>query len=472
MIDIKECVIDLSYEDKKFRFKYPQKMPLTIPLTTSFHRDKQIIMLTIMITVGQKYKKVAKGEINIYKKYFIGDNMTTDKWVYLTLYQTQLENMGHNTDIIKAELNKGKIYMTLNLLQPISEYKDMAAVKEPIQSNKTERYRSVVENSNEFLKKIKGKKANEIMEDLYEDINKSSEFSDGLSDLSISIIDMDEDKEGELDIRELVNDDYLAGLRGLIERGDVLPDDVDKLKQLNEVLLTKYNELSKMYNETLCEYKAQNEELRQKAKKLYEEYKQIKKEVYKGRVALKKKKEELKKEIATNSESNKKVGGDIANIKTELRYFKNEIGLEKGNDNEVKENSDITVLSNVLKKVHNLGYDIFSGSGLTADEKIKLKHLLNLEENEENNDAEFGDINDNIEEGNKIVGLIENDVNDLYLKKKIINVKIDQLDAFTYNFEDQTKSKEVTLKIVNEALVTSTGMTFTDWLLENFGTNQ
>ena len=282
---------------------------------------------------------------------------------------------------------------------------------------------------------------------------------------------MDEDKE-ELDIRELVNDDYLAGLRGLIERGDVLPDDVDKLKQLNEVLLTKYNELSKMYNETLCEYKAQNEELRQKAKKLYEEYKQIKKEVYKGRVALKKKKEELKKEIATNSESNKKVGGDIANIKTELRYFKNEMGLEKGNDNEVKENSDITVLSNVLKKVHNLGYDIFSGSGLTADEKIKLKHLLNLEENEENNDAEFGDINDNIEEGNKIVGLIENDVNDLYLKKKIINVKIDQLDAFTYNFEDQTKSKEVTLKIVNEALVTSTGMTFTDWLLENFGTNQ
>ena len=472
MIDIKECVIDLSYEDKKFRFKYPQKMPLTIPLTTSFHRDKQIIMLTIMITVGQKYKKVAKGEINIYKKYFIGDNMTTDKWVYLTLYQTQLENMGHNTDIIKAELNKGKIYMTLNLLQPISEYKDIAAVKEPIQSNKTERYRSVVENSNEFLKKIKGKKANEIMEDLYEDINKSSEFSDGLSDLSISIIDMDEDKEGELDIRELVNDDYLAGLRGLIERGDVLPDDVDKLKQLNEVLLTKYNELSKMYNETLCGYKAQNEELRQKAKKLYEEYKQIKKEVYKGRVALKKKKEELKKEIATNSESNKKVGGDIANIKTELRYFKNEMGLEKGNDNEVKENSDITVLSNVLKKVHNLGYDIFSGSGLTADEKIKLKHLLNLEENEENNDAEFGDINDNIEEGNKIVGLIENDVNDLYLKKKIINVKIDQLDAFTYNFEDQTKSKEVTLKIVNEALVTSTGMTFTDWLLENFGTNQ
>lgn len=108
VIDITECVIDLSYEDKKFRFKYPQKMPLTIPLTTSFHRDRQIISIIIMMTMGQKYKKIAKGEINIYKKYFQGDNVQTEKWVYLTLFQTQLENMGHNTDIIKAELNKDR----------------------------------------------------------------------------------------------------------------------------------------------------------------------------------------------------------------------------------------------------------------------------------------------------------------------------------------------------------------------------
>ena len=445
-------------------------MPLTIPLTTSFHRDKQIIMITIMITVGQKFKKIAKGEINIYKKYFIGDNMKTDKWVYLTLYQTQLENMGHNTDIIKAELNKGKIYMTLTLLSPISEYKDVAAVKEPIQSNKTERHRSIVENSNEFLNNIKGKKSNEIIEDLYEDINKSSEFSDGLSDLSISIIDMDEDKNGDLDIRELVKDDYLNGLRELIQSGDVLPDDVEKLKQLNEVLLSKYNELSKMYNETLSEYNTQNEELRQKAKKIYEDYKQIKKEVYKGRVALKKKKEELKKEVATNTETNKKISSDILNIKKELRFFKNEMGLEKDNVEEVKEKNDLTVLSNVLKKVHNLGYDIFSGSGLSAEEKIKLKHLLSLEENIENNVVDDEDFTEDIETGNKIVGFIENDVNDLYLKKEIVNVKIDQVNAYTYNFEDQYKKKEVVLKIVDNSLITETGMTFTDWLLENFGT--
>ena len=92
-----------------------------------------------------------------------------------------------------------------------------------------------------------------------------------------------------------------------------------------------------MYNETLSEYNTQNEELRQKAKKIYEDYKQIKKEVYKGRVALKKKKEELKKEVATNTETNKKISSDILNIKKELRFFKNEMGLEKDNVEEVKE---------------------------------------------------------------------------------------------------------------------------------------
>ena len=80
------------------------------------------------------------------------------------------------------------------------------------------------------------------------------------------------------------------------------------------------------------------------------------------------------------------------------------------------------------------------------------------------------DFTEDIETGNKIVGFIENDVNDLYLKKEIVNVKIDQVNAYTYNFEDQYKKKEVVLKIVDNSLITETGMTFTDWLLENFGT--
>lgn len=452
-------------------------MPLTIPLTTSFHRDRQIISIIIMMTMGQKYKKIAKGEINIYKKYFQGDNVQTEKWVYLTLFQTQLENMGHNTDIIKAELNKGKIYMKLTLLQPISQFKDVPLTKEPIQANKTERYRSIVENSNEFLKKIKNKKPNEIMEDLYEDINKSKEFDDGLSDLSISIIDTeDEEKKEALDLKGLVTDDMLLyNLKKSLEMKGPhgLPRDLDKLKQLNEVLLSKFLELSKSYNESLTTYNSQNEELRQKAKKIYEEYKEIKKEVYKGRVELKKKNEELKKDIATNAEQNKKLSNDINSIKTELKYFKHEMGIEQENENEKKkDDSEINFLSNVLLKIYSEGYDIFSGSNLSLDERTKLKYLLKIGDGFENNpNEEDEDLGDD-HTSNMIVGLIENDVNDLYMKKRINNVKIDQINVYTYNFEDMNNNKQVTLTIVNNELVTSTGAPFTEWLLENFGSGK
>ena len=45
-----------------------------------------------------------KRNSSLYNKYFLGDKTSIDKWIYLTLFQTQLESMGHNTDIIKAEI--------------------------------------------------------------------------------------------------------------------------------------------------------------------------------------------------------------------------------------------------------------------------------------------------------------------------------------------------------------------------------
>ena len=58
------------------------------------------------------------------------------------------------------------------------------------------------------------------------------------------------------------------------------------------------------------------------------------------------------------------------------------------------------------------------------------------------------------------------------MKKRINNVKIDQINVYTYNFEDMNNNKQVTLTIVNNELVTSTGAPFTEWLLENFGSGK
>ncbi len=115
---------------------------------------------------------------------------------------------------------------------------------------------------------------------------------------------------------------------------------------------------------------------------------------------------------------------------------------------------------------------------------MKLKNILNLTENakednsnnnlnknENNNIDEDEDLKDDIELGNQIVSLIERDVNDLYIRQIVENVKIDQINAITYSFENDRQSKNVTLRIVDGNLVCSNGVSFNSWLVSNFGTN-
>ena len=299
-------------------------------------------------------------------------------------------------------------------------------------------------------------------------------FDDNLSDLSKSLIEENEEERKGLELEQFVNDDYIEKLKDLIKNDfdKILPNDFEKLKSMNEMLYSKFNELSKNYNEILNSINNNNEEIRLKAKKYYEDYKKIKAEVYKGRVELKKKKIDLKKEIETNIEQNNNLINDIENLKTETNMLKNKLNIEESNKtNNKSSNNDIEILSDILKKVHNLGYDIFTGTGLTDEEKSKLKNLLGINDNDNNNNNNYDENNreEDIEFGNEIVSLIERDVNDLYLRKLIENIKIDQINAITYTFQDDKISKDVTLKIENGNLVCSDGVSFNTWLLSNFG---
>ena len=301
-------------------------------------------------------------------------------------------------------------------------------------------------------------------------------FDDNLSDLSKSLIEENEEERKGLELEQFVNDDYIEKLKDLIKNDfdKILPNDFEKLKSMNEMLYSKFNELSKNYNEILNSINNNNEEIRLKAKKYYEDYKKIKAEVYKGRIELRKKKIDLKKEIETNIEQNNNLINDIENLKTETNMLKNKLNIEETNKtNNKSTNNDIEILSDILKKVHNLGYDIFTGTGLTDEEKSKLKNLLGINDsdNYNNNNLNYDENNreDDIEFGNEIVSLIERDVNDLYLRKLIENIKIDQINAITYTFQDDKISKDVTLKIENGNLICADGVSFNTWLLSNFG---
>ena len=229
-----------------------------------------------------------------------------------------------------------------------------------------------------------------------------------------------------------------------------------------------------------------NEEIREKAKKYYEDYKILKKEIYKGRVDLQKKNKELKKDIDIINEEKNNLSKEIEKIKKETQELRNKLNItneEEKNDN-LNDKNDIKTLTEILLKLNNIGYDIFNTSGLNNEEKNKLKKLLNIQENknDENNeknnnqnenfdDNNFSEenIKDNIELGNLIVSLIERDVNDLYSKQIIDNVKIDQINAITYSFENNKLTKNVTLKIQNDNLFCDNGVSFNSWLINNFG---
>ena len=142
------------------------------------------------------------------------------------------------------------------------------------------------------------------------------------------------------------------------------------------------------------------------------------------------------------------------------------------------------MLKEALKKISSLGYDLFNGLDITNEEKELLNIILgekdsNLKDGDgdkkssevrekdgvlDNNEADKEDY----DLSNQIVGLIERDVNDLYARKLIEQVKIDQIDAITYSFEGNKNKKEVEFKIENGNLVCNTGESFTVWLISNF----
>jgi hypothetical protein len=416
---------------------------------------------------GKKYKKIAKGEISINKNIFLDDKIQIEKCITLTLYKSVIEKINSNQEILQSDLQSGKIFMNITLLDPIEQWKKNAFNKNQNKNDKN--------NISEYQKKLKQKNKQS-----YEDLNEETEdnlqkeqFDDGLSDLSISIVDEEEEDRKGLDLEQFINDKYIKHLKELISSDyeNILPKDYDKLKEMNEMLYNKFTELSNSYNEAIFSLNKSNEEIRQKAKKYYEEYKKLKNDLYKERLNYKQKNLQLKNEIEANNEDNKNLINEIENLNSETKMLKEKLSIS----NEQREipksdNADIEILTDVLKKLQNLGYDIFTGSGLSEDEKNKVKNLIcNSNDLNQNNLSSEEDMRDDIELGNQIVSLIERDVNELYLKKWIENVKIDQVNAITYSFQDEVKTKEITLRIENGNLMCMSGGTFNSWLITNFG---
>jgi hypothetical protein len=496
--------------------------PINIVLNKKF-LEKGIIILNfvIMIEIGKKYKKIAKGDLKLLTKYFLDGKNIYENWINIKPFTRQLENLGVQSDLLQNDKGNGKIYATIELKDPLDEFKKKVGVFGEAPNPDL----GVGQNEN-FLKKM--------------------EFNDNLSDVSISILDTkEEDREG-LELEQFIEYEYIEGLKLLLQNDykNILPNDFVKLRQLNEILYGKYIDLSNAYNETLYSISSLNEEIRQQAKKYYEEYKLLKKDVYNGRIELKKQSEELQLEIKDNNKENSDIKEEMEKYINEKKQFKSLLGINEEEENkkeqkeEEKDNTSYEndMLINLLKNLSSQGYDIFKGANLTEEEmkliegtfdmnnvneneniNQKVENIINSSEkkesdinnmnnnnmnsekkenaeinpeeekiekednapdnkNEENGeemeeyDYDNEDIKENFELGNQVVSLIEKDVNDLYLKKIIEQIKIDQINAITYTFEKESDDNphEITLKIENGELFCIDGTKFSAWLIKNF----
>ena len=474
-----------------------------------------------MIEMGKKYKKIAKGDLKLLTKYFLDGKNIYENWINIKPFTRQLENLGVQNDLLQNDKGNGKIYATIELKDPLDEFKKKVGVFGEAPNPDL----GVGQNEN-FLKKM--------------------EFNDNLSDVSISILDTkEEDREG-LELEQFIEYEYIEGLKLLLQNDykNILPNDFVKLRQLNEILYGKYIDLSNAYNETLYSISSLNEEIRQQAKKYYEEYKLLKKDVYNGRIELKKQSEELQLEIKDNNKENSDIKEEMEKYINEKKQFKSLLGINEEEENkkeqkeEEKDNTSYEndMLINLLKNLSSQGYDIFKGANLTEEEmkliegtfdmnnmkeneniNQKVENIINSSEkkesdinnmnnnnmnsekkenaeinpeeekiekednapdnkNEENGeemeeyDYDNEDIKENFELGNQVVSLIEKDVNDLYLKKIIEQIKIDQINAITYTFEKESDDNphEITLKIENGELFCIDGTKFSAWLIKNF----
>ena len=322
-----------------------------------------------------------------------------------------------------------------------------------------------------------------------------------LSEITVEAINEEENDENkaEIELNKLISLENIGKLKEILKNDykKIFPNDIESLKTFNENLYQKYNQLSIKYNEILQTLNNDNESMRKKAIEYYKEYKDLKsklaqkmnenKKIQKNNDSseILKKRQEKDKLINNSQKYNNEVDLFLKKLLNPKQEEKKTTSPKNENEEQtissaLARNSEIKMLKDAIKKISSMGYDLFDGLNITEEEKKVLKMLLNMKESndEKRNKANPPEENHQVHNkeadkedydlSNQIVGLIERDVNDLYMRKLIEQVKIDQIDAITYSFKGNTKSKDVEFKIENNNLVCDTGESFTVWLISNF----
>ena len=475
-----------------------------------------------MIEMGKKYKKIAKGDLKLLTKYFLDGKNIYENWINIKPFTRQLENLGVQSDLLQDDKGNGKIYATIELKDNLDEFKKKVAVYSP---DNVDGGGAKNENEN-FSKKIE---FNDNLSDVSISILDTKE--EDREGLELEQFIEYEYIEGlklllQNDYKNILPNDFVK-LRQLneilygkyIDLSNAYNETLYSLSSLNEEIrqqAKKYYEEYKLLKKDVyngrIELKKQNEELQLEIKDNNKENSDIKEDLekyisekkqFKSLLGINEEEKENKNEQKEENKDNEndmlinllknlsEQGYDIfkgANLtEEEMKLIEGTFDINNMNENEnenINQKND-NENNNTGKKEDNINN--MNNSNIKSnkkendemnpeEEKNEKEEITQENKNEENGeeleeyDYDNEDIKENFELGNQVVSLIEKDVNDLYLKKIIEQIKIDQINAITYTFEKENDDNphEITLKIENGELYCIDGTKFSAWLIKNF----
>ena len=404
--------IEISYNNNIKVIAYPQDTPLIISLSTK--TEKQIIPITIKSKqISKKQKIFGIGEIIIYKKFLTEKPMEK----YILLYK---ENKDKKNVKKYSNNNIGKILVQIKL-------DELSNIQK-------------IEYENGKIKEENN------------DINSAPIIKTKESEINALKL--------EDNILQLNNIDEILSYKNIIELKDkidneeiILPKDIISLKLFNQNLFNQSKLLNEKYNKILSSLSESNQNLEKNLNDITEKNNKIEQEI---------KNLELDS-IQKAQEINQKL------IKLKQANPENKI--------QIKDINDIKDICNIIKSLESLGYKLSEGD-LTDSEKQNLNDVLNKFSNEKKNyklkeeildENTLDQLKDDYELGEKVISLIERDVNDLFSRKLIEMVNIDQIDSISYVFSGKVKKKEISFKFDEKNnLICSTGEIFPVWLVKNF----
>ena len=269
--NLKECVIELINNDNQRHHEYPMNIrePLIMKISNPIIKERTEITIIILIKELGKYKKIAKGKINIHQNHILNEQLYFEKYISLELYpsQTQKAIKDHiGKDIIATISNIGKIFVKAQLFDNQNENNE--ALK-----SKREDVKSIFTSSNEVLSLTKNiKKAIKKFKEAYPDlakinmnVNRPDRIKSFNDKANQELKEIKKNKQVALEESDLVDlnleeaDDYHFK-DGLSDISDITEENKEEEVNLYQNLELVNSELDEIVKKLILVYQERNEE--------------------------------------------------------------------------------------------------------------------------------------------------------------------------------------------------------------------